>query len=133
MGNRRLRRKQGKKEIAAAKALNRNCIVIKDAEPDERTKRIFNGLLSELARREEPVQKTYSGGPLGRSYRPLWRLWPVRSRHGARKQRFMVVNSSGEIITQTSRAGLQEWVIEGGVVKPPARRTRLTGNKRRAG
>lgn len=133
MVNRRLRRKLEKKEITTTKALNRTYTETRDHGDQETIEKLLNGLLSEHSHREEPTHKAYSGGPLGRAYRPLWRLWPIRSRHGAVRRRFLVMNSQGEIITGTTRAGLQEWIIERGAVKSPVRRTRLMDNKRRAG
>ena len=131
MGNRRLRRKEEKKEIAAAKALNRPYTVARDHGDRETVEKTQQGRYLARPRRDDPAHKGYSGGPLGRSWRPLWRLWPIRSRHGAIRVRFIVENFSGEIRTTSSLAGLQELGIDERAIKHRANRDSPIIDRRR--
>lgn len=133
MGNRRERRKQEKKEITAMKALNRAYTTALDQGDLETIETIEKGRYLDHSRKDGFAHGQYRGTPLGRSWRPLWRLWPIRSRHGALKTQYIREFPFDENSTASVPAGLRVMSIDEKIIKRCARQPGFRIVRRREG
>jgi len=115
------------------KALNRVYAVARDHGDHETIEKIEKGHYPNQLRKDGFAHGRYRGVPPGRSWRPLWRVWPIRSRHGALKTQYIGEFSFDEISTAIVPPGLRAMSVEKNIIKSCAREAGFRIVRRRAG